>query len=106
MPTPNPKVIFLVAGTICVCALIGVITGAICIIYSVPDMNTTMSGWFTHVIDTIAGALIGMLINTRISQNGKNNSTPVEVVNKPSEPVLTREAPPAGEPGSPIPATS
>jgi hypothetical protein len=93
-PAPNPKVIFIVTGTICLCALVGVITGAVCIIYKIPDMNTTMSGWFTHVIDTIAGALIGMLINTRVSQNGKQNGappTPVQVVNPPSAPVPTEE---------------
>jgi uncharacterized membrane protein YeaQ/YmgE (transglycosylase-associated protein family) len=96
MPTPNPKVIFLVTLTICACALIGVVTGMLCILYKVPDMNTTMSGWFTHVIDTIAGALIGMLINTRV-QNGRSDPPIMQIQQPKGDSIPTHDEPAAPE---------
>jgi hypothetical protein len=64
---PNARVIFLVALTICVCTLIGVSVEGVCVLWKIPDMNTPMSSGFTHVVDTLVGAAIAMLINTRTS---------------------------------------
>lgn len=81
------------------CALTGIITEAFCVIYKIPDMNNNVSGAFVHVVDTLFGALIAMLINTRaqapvptLADVAKVVATPpkdVTVVIPPTEPVST-----------------
>lgn len=95
MPPSNAKVILAVALTICACALMGVGVEAMCVIYKIPDMNTPLSGGFLHVVDTLIGALIAMLINTRtqpplpsIKDVGPSK---VVVTNEPDNPVPTTE---------------
>ena len=97
----NSKVIHFVVTTVCIAAIIGVGTEAMCVIYKIPDMGGPIGGGFTHTVDTIIGALIAMLINTRpqeqraaeitgtITTNGSplpTQPTEVTIVNPPSDP--------------------
>jgi hypothetical protein len=95
----NSKVIHIVAATVCASVLIGVISEAICVIFKIPDMGGPVSGGFTHTVDTLVGAAIAMLINTRPQQSPptppadtagfsvSNSPAEVTVVNPPNEPV-------------------
>lgn len=90
MNSSNSKIIMLVAVTICISAIIGVGAEAFCVIYKIPDMSNAFSGGFVHVVDTLIGALIAMLINTR-AQPANSPESPASVVveNKPNDPVPT-----------------
>jgi len=83
MNIPNTKVIFVVTLTICLGAIVGIIVESMCVVYKVPDMNTTMSGSFSHTVDTLIGALIAMLINTRTQPNGGTGITTTTVTTTP-----------------------
>jgi hypothetical protein len=93
-PSNSTVSIHIVVCTVCACALFGVIVQGMCVIYKIPDMNTTLSGAFMHVVDTIIGALIGMLVSTR---TGKGDDKPVEtkIVQPASQPIPVTEIPTA-----------
>jgi hypothetical protein len=74
----NSKVIHIIVFTVCLLAMICIVTSALCVIYKIPDMNTPLSGGFTHVTDTLIGALIAMLINTRPQPQQPPITTPQE----------------------------
>lgn len=88
----NKAVIQCVVITVCLCAIVGVGVEAFCVVYKVPDMNTQLAGGFTHVVDTIIGALIAMLINTKSQVASTPGPTPVNVTNTAETPVQTHEA--------------
>jgi hypothetical protein len=98
----NSKVIHFVVGTVCIAALISVGTQAWCYLTKVPDMNTPLSSAFIHVTDTLVGALIAMLINTRpASQQKVDDKTPVVVTPIPiasTEPTTVKVEQPADQP--------
>lgn len=95
--TPNnSKVIHAVVLTVCACTLVGVGTQAACVIYKIPDMGGHIGEGFSHVVDTLIGALIAMLINTRPQeQRPAEPIPPAEVVvkNPPSDPAIVTEIP-------------
>lgn len=93
MKDSNQIVIVLVVSTVCFLALIGVSVEAACSFWKIPDMSGTLSSSFTHVTDTLVGALIALLINTRAQQSRKADELPSEVtvVNPPEDPVQTQE---------------
>ena len=105
--TNNQNVILIVVSTVCIAALIGIVTEAICVFYKIPDMNTQLAGGFTHVVDTVIGALIAMLINTRATSTQAaptveaGQPAEVKIVNKPSQPVPTVESEPTLTPPAP-----
>lgn len=90
MPTSNINVIRYVVITVCICAFLCVTTEAICVLFKIPDMNTSLSGGFTHVTDTLIGALIGLLISTK-PQQATSTTPQVEVTNTTANPVPTTE---------------
>lgn len=73
MPTPtspdNSSIITWVIRTVCLLAIIGVAVEGACAVFQIPDMSGALSSGFTHVVDTIVGALIALLINTRAASN-------------------------------------
>lgn len=58
-----------------------------CVIYKIPDMNTTASNAFMHIADTLIGALLGWTAKSAIQRRNNN----VKVVNPASDPVQTEE---------------
>lgn len=66
----------IVVVTVCILAGICVCAEAACSIFKIPDMSGNLSGGFVHVTDTLVGALIALLINTRSAQpRGITDST-------------------------------
>jgi hypothetical protein len=92
----NSKVIHFVVLTVCAGALVCIGTEAYCYINKVPDMNTNLSGAFMHVTDTLIGALIAMLINTRPQQQQPQvpEKLPVEIKQPENNPVPVVETAP------------
>lgn len=93
MRPTNQFVIQAVVSTVCLLALIGVSVEAACAFWKIPDMSGSLSSGFTHVVDTLVGALIAMLINTRPQDARKPDDvlTQVTVENPPEHPVQTQE---------------
>ncbi|MEO7099106.1 MAG: hypothetical protein ABI162_07070 [Luteolibacter sp.] len=98
-PVNNSRVIHMIVFTVCASALVGVLTEAACIIFKIPDMNNTLSGAFMHVVDTLIGAMIAMLIQTRPQAQvspppalDASGATPVTISNQPSNPVPVHDA--------------
>ncbi len=95
MRPTNQFVIQAVVSTVCLLALIGVSVEAACAFWKIPDMSGSLSSGFTHVVDTLVGALIAMLINTRPQDARKPEDLPAEVtvVNPPESPAQTHANP-------------
>lgn len=105
-PQNNSKAIMIVISTVCILAFICVVTQAMCAFWKIPAMSDNLSTGFTHISDTLIGALIALLINTRSQETRRDAppsvtpagtpSDPVSTVvtNKPSDPVPTTEAKP------------
>lgn len=77
----------IVVITVCVLAAVCVCAEAACSVFKIPDMSGALSSGFTHVTDTLVGALIALLINTR-------SSNKVDVTNTPEHPVPVAPANP------------
>jgi hypothetical protein len=103
--SPNPTtqkietfVIFIVTTTLCILAVECVTTQVVCVIYKIPDMNTTLSNAFMHITDTIIGALLGWTAKgaaQRIMRPAANES---EITNRPDHPIpVTPLQPPGGD---------
>lgn len=95
-PPNNSKVIHFVVITVCACTLMGVLTQAVCVILRIPDMGGHIGEGFSHVVDTLIGALIAMLINTRPQEQRPAEANPTS----PTEPAPVVVA---NEPGDPVP---
>lgn len=65
MNESNHNTIRFVVVTVCLLAGVGVCTEAACAFWKIPDMSGSLSSGFTHCVDTLVGALIALLINTR-----------------------------------------
>ena len=64
-------------------------------LFKIPDMNTPLSGGFTHVVDTLVGAAIAMLINTRTAPDtGASTTTSTTTTTTPSTKPKTDEPTP------------
>jgi hypothetical protein len=85
-PSNSAISIHIVVCTVCICALFGVVVQGLCVLYKIPDMNTTLSGAFMHVVDTIIGALIGMLVSTRTQGKYDGKPVPTTIENPASDP--------------------
>lgn len=104
----NKSIITIVTATICTCALIGVGTESLCYFLRTPDMNNNLSHAFVHIVDTLIGAMIAMLIQTRAQEKLPAVPTPTpsvipiptEIQNPPEKPipVVPVEPKPEGQP--------
>lgn len=65
----------------------GVGTETLAVLYKLPDMNTPLSNAFVHVVDTLVGALIGMLIKTGADKLlPPDKPIPTTIENTPDDP--------------------
>lgn len=102
-PPNNSKVIHMVALTVCLSVLVGLITEALIVIFKIPDMGGPVSGGFTHTVDTLVGAVIAMLINTRPQEQRQAETsptttltaTPVTITQPADKPVPVTETEPS-----------
>lgn len=85
--TTNPKLIYVVVGSIAGLASIYVLTMAVCIVLKIEPTGSVIQA-FNHSGDILLGALIGVLVNTR-SQPAEPTET--KIVNPPNQPIPTTE---------------
>lgn len=100
MPTTSLRIITIVVTTIALLACIGMLTLAYCLLTGkTPDQNLLLA--FVGLTTANAGALTGLLVNTRSSSAGEPPPAPMPttVVNSPENPVQVEQAlPHAPEP--------
>jgi hypothetical protein len=103
-PESNKWMILLIILTLAVNATIGVGTLAYCLITQT-EPNAALLTAFVAIVNFVLGAISGMLVKTSPTETTKQPlpnppspipngaPTPVEVVNEPTNPVPTEEAP-------------
>jgi hypothetical protein len=100
-PQTNKAIIVIVVLALAVNGTIGVGTLSYCLIMG-RELNVALLTAFVAIINFIFGAISGMLVKTSPTETTKltepipppsDAPTPVEVVNKPTDPVPTIEKP-------------
>jgi hypothetical protein len=89
--TPERKgetsVIIIVTVTLCALGIWCVTIQGLCVLWKIPDMNTTLSNAFMHVTDTIIGAVIGWTAKSGAQKMlKKDEPQKTEIVNTTANP--------------------
>lgn len=82
-------IFFIVTCTVCLLAIGCVLVQGLCVLYKIPDMNTTLSNAFMHTADTVIGGVLGWAAKSGVQRLSKK----AEIVNDPEHPVPTKAQP-------------